>query len=523
MKTKKQLIAFPLVLAYLVLLLGLVVVLGWYTKTLEVIQVFNGFVPMQFNTALGFIAIGLSLILYSYGKKGAALVVGCIPFLLGGLTIFEYLFKQDLGIDEFFVRHYITTSSSSPGRMAPFTAIAFMLISHGILALNCFKSSLNKIWLSGAFASLAFAIGFVSLLGYLFDIQAAYGWLNLTHMAIHTTIGFILSSTSLYFLVVKGIGKHVLRISLVFSALMTIFLTEILLWEPLRTLSNAKIIGVFSPEQFRISLISVFLILLLGIAIYLYREILRISINLDRSRIHAEEDAAGKEILLRHISHEIRNPLHAALGLLGLIKENPKGDNQESFDRVYSSCHHILRVIENLLSITRRERGKLELAERPFDFEDWTKSVHSICEVISSHYNLDFHFDSKGNVTQQLVGDSTKLSQIVFNLCDNALKYTSAGEINVHIEIEQQQNTALLTIRVIDTGIGIPIDKQKKVFEFFGRSANEHHLMGAGYGLAICKTYTNMMQGKIFFVSVVGKGSTFTVQIPLSISQENAA
>lgn len=487
---------FRIALSYLIVLLGGVVLAGWYTHTPELIQVFEGFAPMQYNTALGFVAIGLSFLFLNHGKKHIALIMGLVPLVL---VLFQL------------------------GRMAPNTALCFALISLGLLSIIRCKSHLNKLWLGGAFSSLALAVGSVAFVGYLFKIEATYGWFNLPEMAFHTAVGVMISASVLCMLMINEVRKELVRPALIFAGLLTVFLIEIMLWEPVRVLKGNITLNFSTLEGIRIISFLIFLVFLFGITVYFVRELLRFSIVLDQAKTQAETSLNEKDILLRHLSHEIRNPLHAALGLLECIKDNVDNEHKESLNCIYSSCHHIFQVIENLFSITRVEKGELNLVEKPFDFDEWVKRVQSICSVVSSQYKLEFQFECTGSIEGHLIADATKLSQIVFNLCDNALKYTRKGSVRIQIATEQQKQDILLTIRVIDTGIGIPLDKQKEVFKFFGRAFDEHRGKGAGYGLAICKTYAEMMHGKIFFNSALGKGSTFIVQIPLKLDQAQAA
>lgn len=161
--------------------LGLLVMIGWIFNIPILIQMFPTFVPMQFNTALCFAIIGFSFIFKRFNIAGFLLVA------FGGITLLEYIFNISLGLDEMFMDHYILTETSHPGRMAPNTALAFLLCG-----LYFFKSNHKKFttFLIGFIASL----GIVSVSGYLLGIPGIYGWGNLTRMAIHTAIGFIFTS-----------------------------------------------------------------------------------------------------------------------------------------------------------------------------------------------------------------------------------------------------------------------------------------------------------------------------------------
>ena len=189
---------FPHLMSFLVILLGGIVLLGWHTHNQLLIQINPSFVPMQYNTALGFLLGGLSLLLVLLNAKKTAAFLSFIVALLGVLTLMEYFFGFNLGIDELFMKHYISVETSTPGRMAPNTAICFSLT--GILfllySLSILKKYFNRI--IGGLSILILLLGTIAALGYYLDFEAAYGWGNLTRMSIHTAVGFIILSFGVF-------------------------------------------------------------------------------------------------------------------------------------------------------------------------------------------------------------------------------------------------------------------------------------------------------------------------------------
>ena len=167
------------------LLLGMVVIVGWHTNSPLLIQVLPGFVPMQYNTALGFVLCGVGLV--AMGREKIAVGAGLLAALIGCLTLCEYGFGVDLGIDELFMRHTITVKTSHPGRMAPNTAMCFALVGSATawLAMSTDRRG------AGLLGTFALALGVVALSGYLIGVETAYGWGHLTRMAVHTAVGFI--------------------------------------------------------------------------------------------------------------------------------------------------------------------------------------------------------------------------------------------------------------------------------------------------------------------------------------------
>ena len=175
--------------------IGTMVIFGWFIKSESLIQIHHSFVPMQFNTALGFVISGLLWIFVFLKQSKNIAISGGILFLIGSLTLSQYLFAFDLGIDQLFMKHYITTKTSHPGRMAPNTAVCFILTSlSGLISLRLSKST-TSIWEHIAPVILLLTFSGVPFLGYLLKQESAYGWQTYTRMAVHTSVGFLILGT----------------------------------------------------------------------------------------------------------------------------------------------------------------------------------------------------------------------------------------------------------------------------------------------------------------------------------------
>jgi signal transduction histidine kinase len=173
------------------ILIAGVVLFGWHTNQPRLIQIHADWAPMQYNTALGFLACGLAGIFIHKSRYSISKPLAFFLILLGGLTLAEYVFNVNLSIDEMFKEHSITTKTSHPGRMAPNTALCFTLMGLFFL-LSSIKSKEGTMLVRGALGLLVFALGIVALSGYLMGLENAYGWGNLTRMAFHTASGFII-------------------------------------------------------------------------------------------------------------------------------------------------------------------------------------------------------------------------------------------------------------------------------------------------------------------------------------------
>lgn len=172
--------------------LGLLVILGWYTGIVIFIQINPQLVPMQFNTALGFVVISLAMGALVSHKRDIAKYAGLLVMFLGGITLSQHIFGVNFYIDELFMKHYITIATSSPGRMAPNTALNFLLVGITLVCLGQKKLTINHLVFSSLLGSLTLGLSMVALFGYMSNVEAAYSWGSLTKMAIHTAVGFMI-------------------------------------------------------------------------------------------------------------------------------------------------------------------------------------------------------------------------------------------------------------------------------------------------------------------------------------------
>ena len=198
--------------AWLVLLLGAVVIFGWYSHTEWLIQVHPSFVPMQYNTALGFLFSGAGLLACYRDKTSIAIVIGILVFFLGVLTLFQYIGRCDLGIDQLFMEHYIAIHTSNPGRMAPNTALSFALTGCATVALARHSPNKHNYILATALGALITGLGAIALFGYITQLVPAIGWGTMTRMAAHTSLGFVFLGCSLLLYCRKQIEAKQFRI-----------------------------------------------------------------------------------------------------------------------------------------------------------------------------------------------------------------------------------------------------------------------------------------------------------------------
>jgi signal transduction histidine kinase len=181
----------PQVLAGLTTLLGFTVLFGWFTGNVSLTKVDPAFVPMQFNTALGFLLCGTGLFALCFGWYRTAAILGILLVALGALTLIEYLLGVQIGIDELFMKHPHDPLTSHPGRMAPNTALCFLLSGSSLIFGMVEYHRTSKGSMIALLSALTLGLGTVSFYGYFAGVETAYGWGNLTRMALHTAAGFI--------------------------------------------------------------------------------------------------------------------------------------------------------------------------------------------------------------------------------------------------------------------------------------------------------------------------------------------
>lgn len=172
--------------------LGGLVVAGWLTVAVALIQVLPGLPPMQYNTALGFMICGAALLAAALDLRRPTALLGGLAAVIGFATLCQYLFHSDLGIDDLLVETYVLTGVAHPGRMAPNSAVALTFIGLGLLCLSCHSVSRSRHLAPALLGSIVIALGTAALVGYAAGVPGAYGWGSFNRMSVHTALGFIL-------------------------------------------------------------------------------------------------------------------------------------------------------------------------------------------------------------------------------------------------------------------------------------------------------------------------------------------
>ncbi len=243
--------------------------------------------------------------------------------------------------------------------------------------------------------------------------------------------------------------------------------------------------------------------------------------NLEHARDEAVRAEAAKSNFLAVMSHEMRTPLNGIFGAVELLKATPLTEHQANYlDIAQQSGDILLHHVNNVLDVTRMDEGKLELVPHQFEIAQFFRDIVAFNTPTAQLKGNVLVADIADLGRETVLVDRHRLRQILYNLIGNAVKFTENGRITVSATLDSvEEDTAHLVFSVKDTGIGIPLDEQDKVFDrFFTRNGSYDRMApGAGLGLTICKELVGLMNGTILLDSVPGHGSTFDVCIPVQL------
>ena len=231
----------------------------------------------------------------------------------------------------------------------------------------------------------------------------------------------------------------------------------------------------------------------------------------------ANEANMAKGEFLARVNHEIRNPLAAILGYCELLQINRQSANQDLVFGLENSSKHLLDLVDDVLIVSRIENGEVETEEHEFTLAATLDQIYQMSRESAQEKGLSFHCTLEPNRDWKLVGDETKLRQIVLNLVSNAIKYSDEGHVEVRFQVSEQGSESVeLGIRVSDNGCGISEEDLSSVFEQFSRSS--HDRPGTGLGLYICRKLAALLGGSIDVQSRPGN-TVFEVKLPFQRSR----
>jgi signal transduction histidine kinase len=249
--------------------------------------------------------------------------------------------------------------------------------------------------------------------------------------------------------------------------------------------------------------------------------------ELEIAKDKAEKASRARSEFLSTVSHELRTPLNAINGITHLLlEEKPKKTQMDYLSSLKFSGDYLTKFINEILEINKIESHNIEIEYTIFNVKQLLTDIQNSLKELAFVNNNNFTLEIDPDIPDYLIGDPTKLSQIILNLINNALKFTKNGDVGIIAKLEALEHpTATLYFEITDTGIGIPEDKLVSVFDSFSQGSIEVNRKygGTGLGLTIVKKLTQILGGQIELSSVVGQGSTFSFALAFKISEQPLA
>jgi len=247
--------------------------------------------------------------------------------------------------------------------------------------------------------------------------------------------------------------------------------------------------------------------------------------QLQAASYSAEKAIRAKSWFLANMSHELRTPLNAILGFSGLMRDEAgiSEEQRKTLDIINRSGEHLLNLLNDVLDVARIEAGSVSVEISSVDMMEMLSDITNLMRLRAKEKDLELLQDTSSEFPRLVLTDGHKLRQVLINLVGNAIKYTQKGSVTLRLDSRPGETAkrVVLILEVEDTGVGISVEDQSRIFDPFVQVGNLVAQKGTGLGLAITRTYVEMMGGRVSVESTLGKGSIFRVEAPVDLAEES--